>query len=218
MNGFVGAQMHILRVRIQLPAGRSGQGLEATGLAAGGHLRGAVASGFLERLLAPAAADHEVRHATPAQVEGDDGIFCNATALHEQNLEMRGHLQQGAKVGFSLLVNRDEFLAAVAHLHHAHATAMPVGHLGRRLLQYLQGHGGWAGGEVERARHAWLTPAQGPRQRRRRRRELLRRFPRCVAGRSVGSLRPARSASRLVWHGPTRGFLKRVCAPAHHDR
>jgi len=54
--------------------------------------------------------------------------FRNAATLHEQDLEVGGHLQQGAEVQLGLLMDGDDLLAAMAHLHHAHAAAVPVGH------------------------------------------------------------------------------------------
>jgi len=105
------------------------------------------------RLLAPAAGHHKIDHAGTRQVERNDGVFGQATTLHEEDLEMRRHGQQFAQVGFRLFVDGQKLLAAVAHFHHAHAAAVPVQHLGSGLLQDFGGDGGGACGEVVRACH-----------------------------------------------------------------
>ncbi|MFL9985709.1 hypothetical protein [Paraburkholderia sediminicola] len=48
-------------------------------------------------------------------------------------------------------MDRHEFFAAMAHFHHAHATALPIEHLLGRLTQHFFGHGSWAGGEIKDA-------------------------------------------------------------------
>ncbi|WP_259461273.1 hypothetical protein [Paraburkholderia fungorum] len=48
-------------------------------------------------------------------------------------------------------MDRHEFFAAVAHFHHAHATALPIEHLVGCLTQHFFGHGRWAGGEIKDA-------------------------------------------------------------------
>ncbi|WP_230417529.1 hypothetical protein [Paraburkholderia polaris] len=48
-------------------------------------------------------------------------------------------------------MNRHEFFAAMAHFHHAHATALPIEHLVGCLTQHFFGHGCWAGGEIKDA-------------------------------------------------------------------
>ncbi|MCX4146520.1 MULTISPECIES: hypothetical protein [Paraburkholderia] len=48
-------------------------------------------------------------------------------------------------------MDRHEFFAAMAHFHHAHATALPIEHLFGCLTQHLFGHGSRAGGEIKDA-------------------------------------------------------------------
>ncbi|WP_236060704.1 hypothetical protein [Paraburkholderia domus] len=48
-------------------------------------------------------------------------------------------------------MDRHEFFAAMAHFHHAHATALPIEHLVGCLTQHFFGHGSWAGGEIKDA-------------------------------------------------------------------
>ena len=67
--------------------------------------------------------------------------------------EYTRHGQQLAQVGFRLFVDGQKLLAAMAHLHHAHAAAVPVQHLGGCLFQDFGGDGGGASGEVVRACH-----------------------------------------------------------------
>ena len=97
----------------------------------------AIPGRFFVRLLAPTARHHNVGGFATREVKRHDGVFTNAAALHEQNFEVAWNRQEFTHIGFGLLVNRDEFFAAVAHLHHAHAAAVPVGHLGRCLLQHF---------------------------------------------------------------------------------
>ncbi|WP_325099661.1 hypothetical protein [Paraburkholderia madseniana] len=48
-------------------------------------------------------------------------------------------------------MDRHEFFAAMAHFHHAHATALPIEHLVGCLTQHFFGHGSRAGGEIKDA-------------------------------------------------------------------
>ena len=97
----------------------------------------AIPGRFFIRLLAPTASHHDIGCFATRKVERHDGVFANAATLHEQNFEVARNRQEFAHIGFGLFVNRDEFFAAVAHLHHAHATAVPGGHLGGGLLQHF---------------------------------------------------------------------------------
>ena len=56
-------------------------------------------------------------------------------ALQEQHLVIPRNREQFAQVGLGLRVNRDEFLATVAHFHHRHAGTMPIQHFVARLLE-----------------------------------------------------------------------------------
>ncbi|WP_244220984.1 hypothetical protein [Paraburkholderia aromaticivorans] len=46
-------------------------------------------------------------------------------------------------------MDRHELFAAMAHFHHAHATASPIEHFVGGLTQNLFGHGRGTGGEIE---------------------------------------------------------------------
>ncbi|HYS63795.1 MAG TPA: hypothetical protein VEN30_08265 [Paraburkholderia sp.] len=48
-------------------------------------------------------------------------------------------------------MDRHELFAAMAHLHHAHATALPIEHLVGCLTQHFFWHGRGAGGEIKDA-------------------------------------------------------------------
>ena len=79
---------------------------------------------------------HEIDLPAARQVHRDDGVLAEPAALHEQDAEVGGHGQQFAQVGFGFCRDLHELLAAMAHLHHADATAVPVEHLGGRLAQH----------------------------------------------------------------------------------
>ncbi len=66
---------------------------------------------------------------------------------------MASSSRRSASAGF---VDADELFAAVAHLHHAHAAAMPIEHFGSGLLQDFFRDGGRAGGEIERGGSSFL--------------------------------------------------------------
>ena len=117
-------------------------------LVAGRDMHGGVLARFLGRLLAPAAGDHDIHLAPARQVQRHDGVFSQPTALHEQDAKLGWHREQFAQIALCRFDDGHEVLATVAHLHHAHAAALPVEHLGGGLLQHLDRHGGRAGGEV----------------------------------------------------------------------
>lgn len=64
---------------------------------------------------------------------------CQPLTLQEQDLVVGGDAQQRAQVGLRLGGDGHELLAAVAHLHHAHAGALVVDQVALRLLQHLAG-------------------------------------------------------------------------------
>jgi hypothetical protein len=158
----------------ELPGRGIGQlGVLVVGVARG-HARRAVALRFLVRLDAPAAGDDEVGGLAARQVQRHDGVFAKAATLHEQDVEMGGDGQQRADVGFGLGADGTEFLAAMAHLHHAHAAALPVEHFGGGALQHRLRHGSRTGREVVGALAgrrlllghvaftSWLVPWRAP--------------------------------------------------------
>ena len=135
VDGFVAAKVQIAGTAAGLPVRRVGQGDKAAVLARSHQVHfGRVFARFFVGFLAPAAGDDKVHRGRARQVHRHDGVFSQPPALHEQNFELRGHCQQLAQIGFGLLADRDEFFAAVAHFHHAHAAAVPVEHLGCSLL------------------------------------------------------------------------------------
>ena len=154
VNRFVAADVHVACAAAQVPAAGCGDRGVVAVLARGNHIGFAgVLDGFLGRLLAPAAGHHKIGHAGARKVHGHDGVFSQTAALHEQNLEMGGHGQQLTQIGFRGFVNADEFLAAMAHFHHAHARAVPVQHFGGCGLQHFFRDSGGACGEVIGAVH-----------------------------------------------------------------
>ena len=154
IDGFIAADVQIARPAADLPCCRIGQGRKTTAFAGCDHVRfGRVFARFLLRLLAPAAGHHKIDGPSARQIHWHDGVFSQAAALHEQNLEIGRHRQQFAQVGFGLFVDGQKFLAAMAHLHHAHAAAVPVQHFGCSLFEDFVGNGGRACREVVRACH-----------------------------------------------------------------
>src|SRR5450830_199736 len=153
MDGLVAAQVHIAGCLAELPAGRGRQAGVSVGLVAGGNVHFAVLACLFLAFVAPGAGHHKISRFAARQVQRNDGVLGQATTLHEQDLEVRRHRQQLAQIGFGLLVDADELFAAVAHLHDAHAAAVPVEHFGGSLLQHLFGDRGRAGREVVGTRH-----------------------------------------------------------------
>ena len=86
---------------------------------------------------------------SPQQVHRHDRVLADRAALQEQHLVAAGDREQRAQIGFGLGRDGDEFLAAVAHLHHRHAAALPVEHFGGGLAQHGFGEHRGAGAEVE---------------------------------------------------------------------
>jgi hypothetical protein len=157
VDGLVGADVQVGGVRTQLPALLRRHGGEAARLAGGRHVDVGIAPRFLDRLAGPGTGLHEVDggrlRLAAGEIQRNQGILAKSPALHEQDLVVGGDVQQFAQVGFRLRVDRNEFGAAVAHLHHGHAAAMPVEHLGGRLLEDFFREDGRAGGKVEYLGH-----------------------------------------------------------------
>jgi hypothetical protein len=129
---------------------------------AGGDLHVAVLARFFLRLVAPAAGHHKIGGTPARKVQGNDGVFGQPAALHEQDLELGRNGHELAKIGFGGFIDGDEFLAAMAHLHHAHAAAVPVQHFARRLLQNLFGQVCRAGGKIEGTGHFFAGGLAAP--------------------------------------------------------
>ncbi len=60
-------------------------------------------------------------------------------------------VEQGTQVGLRLLDDALKLLSAVAHLHNAHAAALPVDQVGLGLLQHIDRKDGRPRAEVEHA-------------------------------------------------------------------
>ena len=153
MNGFVAAQVHVLRILAQRPAGGIGHAGEVGCSAAGSQAVAGVLARFFVRFLAPAACHHKIDRTALGQVQRHDGVLGQATTLHEQDVKVTGHGQQFAQIGFCGFVDADELFAAMAHLHHAHARAAPVEHFIGSLVQDFFGDCGGASRKIERAAH-----------------------------------------------------------------
>jgi hypothetical protein len=113
------------------------------------HVHRAVFLRFLDGLLRPLAGVQIVGAGFAAQqVHRHHGELARRPALQEQHLVVGGNAHHFAQVGFGFGRDAHEFLAAVAHFHHRHTTAVPVDHFGLHLLQHILGQHGRAGAEV----------------------------------------------------------------------
>src|SRR5438128_713526 len=153
MDGFVAANMNIAGIASQVPAGRWWQSGVIVAFIAGRNVHVTVFTCFSLRLVAPAARHDEIGRGAVRKIQWHDGVFCESAALHEQYFEVGWNGHQRTKISFRVFVNGDEFFAAVAHLHDAHAAAMPVQHLGRSLLQNRFGQYGRPCRKIERPGH-----------------------------------------------------------------
>ena len=85
------------------------------------------------------------------QVQGHGGKFADATALQEKNFVVGRNRQQLAQIVLRLGRDRHEHLAAMAHLHHAHAGVAEIEQLSLRLFQYLIRQRGRPRRKIDRA-------------------------------------------------------------------
>ena len=109
----------------------------------------AITLGLLDGLLRPGTGLDIIRVlGTPQQVHRHHGELTGGTALEEQHLIVLGDGQQGAQIGLGLGGDGHVLLAAVAHLRHTHAGAMPVQHLLPGLVENALRQHGRAGAEV----------------------------------------------------------------------
>ena len=129
------------------------------GLAAGGQPHSAEALGFRIGLAGPDAGVDVVGAATfGQQVQRQGSKLQRGATGQEQHLVLGRDVQQLAQVSLGLGLDAHVVLATVAHLHHRHAGAMPVGHFGGGLGQHGLGQHGRTGTEVEELAHG-KTPA-----------------------------------------------------------
>lgn len=155
VDGLVGADVEESGVGVL----REGAGVEGRDRGVLGGLPGpeqvgpAVLGGLLVGLVAPGARHDEVGGVVGpgAQVEGDGGELGRGAALEEEDGVVVGDPKEGAQIGLRLLDHAVELLAAVAHLHDAHARPAVVVQLRLRPQQHGLRQGGGAGGEVEDA-------------------------------------------------------------------
>src|SRR5678810_271428 len=91
------------------------------------------------------------------QIERHGRELQRGPALHEEHFVIGRHAEQLAEVSFCLLGDADEFLAAMAHLHHGHPGAVPIENLAPGLLEDLDREDGGAGAEVVDTCHGSMT-------------------------------------------------------------
>ena len=130
-DGLVGADVDVGRLGVEPPLGARRDRREAARLAAGGDVDGAEVLGLGDRALGPVAGVDVVGARLSAQqVHRHDRVLADRAALQEEELVVVGNREQLAQQRVRLVVDRHELLAAMAHLHHRHAAAVPVEHLG----------------------------------------------------------------------------------------
>ena len=149
-NGLIGADMNVRCAGAERPRLLRRHVSEALILGRGGHIHCAILFRFLDGFFRPLSGVDVVRHGFPVeQIHGDNGVLGDCPALQEKHLIVGRDIEQGAKIGLGFFVDTDKFLAAVAHLHHRHATALPVEHFCRSRLQYFFGQHRGSGAEIE---------------------------------------------------------------------
>ena len=203
--GLVRGVVHVGGPGIELPGRLLGRVAEVLALGARRDIDLAEAVRLLDRLLRPLARIDIVGRLLPAEeVHRHHAELQRRTALQEEHLVVLGDFEQLAEVLLRLLRDRDELLAAVAHLHHRHARTVPVEHLGGGLLEHLLRQDRRPGAEIEhpRRRPTAHSPARSPRPLPSRRRA---RRPRAWC------LRRGRSGARLASSAPSRGSASRAC-------
>src|SRR2546427_11820826 len=159
-DGFVRAVVDVRGVRPNLPLLR-GVG-EIAVFGAGRDADIAIALRFLHCLLGPFSREHVIGLALAAQqVHRPRRELQARAALQEQQLVVLRHGEQLAQVALGVGGDADEFPAAMAHLHHAHAAAVPVEHLVAGARQHLGGKHCRPGAEIEDARHQCTVGPEG---------------------------------------------------------
>ena len=197
--------MNVGGLRVELPRRLLGREAEVLALGARRDVDLAEAVRFLDRLLRPLARiDIVGRVPSAEEIHRHHAELQRRPALEEEHLVVSGDLEQLAEIRFRLFRDRDELLAAVAHLHHRHARPVPVEHLGGGLLEHLLRQDRRPGAEIEhpRRRPTAHSPARSPRPLPSRRRA---RRPRAWC------LRRGRSGARLASSAPSRGSASRAC-------
>src|SRR6185436_1913385 len=95
------------------------------------------------------------------QVHRDLRELQRRAALQEQHLVVVRDRQELAQVLFRLRRDRHEFLAAMAHLHHAHAGAAPVEHFVAGARQDFLGQDRRPRAEIKNSGHQWRVGPSG---------------------------------------------------------
>lgn len=97
----------------------------------------------------PFSGDYVVaRFASREQVHGDHGVLHAGPTLQEQDLVVCGHFEQGAQALQSFVVDVVVDFAAMAELHHAHATSFIVQEFIANLFEDFDRERARSGGEV----------------------------------------------------------------------
>jgi hypothetical protein len=116
------------------------------------HIHRAVFARLLDRFFRPFSRVHIVGHRpTAQQVHRHDRVLGNRAPLQEQDLVVGRNGEQGAQIGFHLVRDGNEFLAAMAHLHDRHARTVPVGEFIAGLFENSHGQRGRSRGEIQYA-------------------------------------------------------------------
>ena len=151
VNGFVLADVHIVRVFGNVQIIAVGDVAEVAVLAGGHHVYVTVLFRFGNRFLGPRAGLHIAGHAVFHQVHGDHGELKCCAALDEQHFVVVRDVHQVPQILLGLVDDLLEDRGAVAHLHDAHSGAPVVHHFVPDLLQDRFRHGGGTGREIENA-------------------------------------------------------------------
>jgi hypothetical protein len=150
VNGFIGSEVQIGRVRVEIKAGR--QTLETFLLSIGSHACRTQFRGLLERGLAPGTGDDVVgRSAGRAQVHGHHRKLQRGAALQEHHFIVGGNAKQFAQVCFRSLNDGFKLLRAMADLHHRHARAFEINEFRLSFFEHFERQGGRARIKVEDA-------------------------------------------------------------------
>ena len=162
-DGLVGRVMHVSRPRTEAQRlGRRHGGVARRRLVGCDVDLARQALSLEKRLLRPRAGvqviDARVR---TRDVHRDGGELAGCAALQEQHLVVRGDREQLAQQLLGFLSHAGEGLAAMAHFHHRHAAALPVGELLADLFEDFHGQRGRPRSEIEYAHEpSSLRPAR----------------------------------------------------------
>ncbi len=210
----VADDVHIRRVRIELPLGARRNPVEVRGFGTRDDVRATVALRLADRFLRPrAGVDVVGRDLVTKQIEGHRGELRRRAALQKQHRVVVGHAEQFAQIRFGALRDFDELVAAVTHFHHRHAGAAVVEQFRCRFFEHFQRQRRRTCGEIECAFHDF-TPCRS-----------FRRSSSASSIRHRGIV--ASSAHRSSRRSPARRVVDRCrlrtrrcaqCAPGVHRR